>query len=101
MEKDNALVQVTPDDISFIEMELAGARKPTTTKDLAGKLAYQKTAGERTRAVKLYDPACSYEVGDTICKEYDEDLIVGAKVHEHLLNIISLTVIRKFRQRYE
>ena len=96
MEKDNALVQVTPDDISFIEKELAGSRKPTTTKDLAGKLAYQKTAGERTRAVKLYDPACSYEVGDTICKEYDEDLIVGAKVHEHFQGAVVLTVIRKF-----
>ncbi len=57
--------------------------------------AYQKTAGERTRAVKLYDPACSYEVGDTICKEYDEDLIVGAKVHEHFREPV-VTVVRKF-----
>ena len=78
MEKDNVLVQVTPDDISFIERELAASRKPATTKDLAGKLAYHKTAGERTRDVKLYDPACSYEVGDTICKDYDEELTVGS-----------------------
>jgi len=95
MEKDNVLVQVTPDDISFIERELAASRKPATTKDLAGKLAYHKTAGERTRDVKLYDPACSYEVGDTICKEYDEELTVGSKVHEHFHGAVVLTVVHK------
>lgn len=95
MEKDNALVQVAPDDISFIEKELASSRKPAMTKDLAGKLAYHKTAGERTRDVKLYDPACSYEVGDTICKEYDEELTVGSKVHEHFRGAVVLTVVRK------
>jgi hypothetical protein len=86
---------VTPDDVSFIEKELAASRKPATTKDLAGKLAYHKTAGERTRDVKLYDPACFYEVGDTICKEYDEELTVGAKVHEHFHGAVVLTVVHK------
>ncbi|MHB8055785.1 MAG: hypothetical protein ACYDH3_11125 [Candidatus Aminicenantales bacterium] len=95
METDNVLVQVTPDDISFVEKELAASRKPATTKELAGKLAYYKTAGERTRDVKLYDPACSYEVGDTICKEYDEELTIGAKVHEHFRGAVVLTVVDK------
>lgn len=95
MEKDNALVQVTPDDISFIEKELAVSRKPATTRELAEKLAYQKTAGERTRDVKIYDPSCVYELGDTIYKEYDEDLIVGSKVHERFQGAVVLTVINK------
>jgi len=95
MEQDNTLVQVNPDDISFIEKELAASRKPATTKDLAGKLAYQKTAGERTRDVKIFDSACVYEVGDTIYKEYDEDLTVGAKVHERFQGAVVLTVVNK------
>jgi len=95
MEKDNALVQVTPDDISFIEKELTASRKPATTRDLAEKLAYQKTAGERTREVKIYDPSCLYDVGDTIYKEYDEDLTIGSKVHERFQGAVVLTVIHK------
>lgn len=95
MEKDNALVQVTPDDISFIEKELAVSRKPATTRELAEKLAYQKTAGERTRDVKIYDPSCVYEVADTIYKEYDEELTVGAKMHEHFQGGVVLTVVNK------
>jgi len=95
MEQEPTLVLVNPDDIAFIEKELAASRKPAMAKDLAGKLAYHKTAGERTRDVKIYDPACVYEVGDTIYKEYDEDLTVGAKVHEHFQGAVVLTVVHK------
>jgi hypothetical protein len=95
MEQEPSLVQVNPDDIAFIEKELAASRKPATTKELAGKLAYHKTAGERTRDVKIYDPDCVYEVGDTIFKEYDEDLTVGAKAHEHFQGAVVLTVVNK------
>jgi hypothetical protein len=95
MEKDNDLVQVTPDDISFVEKDLTASRKPATTRELAEKLAYHKTAGERTRDVKIYDPTCVYEVGDTIYKEYDEELTIGAKVHEHFQGAVVLTVVNK------
>jgi hypothetical protein len=95
MDKDNLLVQVTPNDLVYIEKELAASRKPATTRELAGKLAYLKTAGERTRDVKIYDPACDYEVGDTIYREYDEELTIGSKVHEHFTGAIVLTIVHK------
>jgi len=95
MDKDNLLVQVTPDDLAYVEKELAASRKPATTRELAGKLAYLKTAGERTRDVKIYDPACVYEVGDTVYREYDEELTIGSKVHEHFTGAIVLTVVHK------
>jgi hypothetical protein len=95
MDKDNLLVQVTPDDLAYVEKELAASRKPATTRELAGKLAYLKTAGERTRDVKIYDPDCVYEVGDTVYREYDEELTIGSKVHEHFTGAIVLTVVHK------
>jgi len=99
MEKDRSLVQATPDDLAYIEKELASSRRPAMTKELAEKLAYLKTAGERTRDVKIYDPVCVYEVGDTIFKEYDEELTIGSKVHEHFQGGVVLTVVQKIYYR--
>ncbi|MBM3295050.1 MAG: hypothetical protein FJY82_11080 [Candidatus Aminicenantes bacterium] len=95
MDKDNALVQVTPDDITALENDLAGSRKPATTRELAEKLAFLKTAGQRLLEVKAYDPSCLYEVGDAIYKEYDESLIVGSKLHEPFQGAVVLTVVKK------
>jgi hypothetical protein len=95
MDKDNALVQVTPDDIAFVEQELAKTRKPATMRELAEKLAFRKTANERTQDVKLYDQTCVYRVGDSIYKEYDEPLTVSSKTVEPFKGPVVLTVVHK------
>ena len=95
MDKDNTLVQVTPDDIGRLEKELAGTRKPAALRELAEKLAFQKTAGQRLQDVTFYDPGRAYKVGDSIYKEYDEELMVGSKTHEHFQGAVVLTVVKK------
>ena len=70
----------SPDDIAFVEEELAKSPRPFTLRELTEKLAFLKTAGERTEVVKIYDPGSVYGVGDSIYKEYDELLTVGSKV---------------------
>jgi hypothetical protein len=95
MDKDNTLVQVTPDDLAAVERELAKSPKPASTRELAEFLAFRKTADQRTQAVKIYDPTAAYEVGDSIYKEYDEHLTVGSKVVEPFKGAVVLTVVHK------
>jgi hypothetical protein len=95
MDKDNTLIQVGDDDLAAVERELAKSRRTATTRELAEKLAFRKTADQRTQAVKIYDPNAVYEVGDSIYKEYDEALTVGAKVVEHFQGAAVLTVVNK------
>ena len=82
MDNENALVQVTPDDLAFLEQELSKTSKPAPIRELAEKLAFRKTADQRIQDVKLYDPACVYQIGDSIYKEYDEPLTVSSKTVE-------------------
>jgi len=95
MEKDNTLVQVNPDDIAFVEQELAKTRKPASMRELSGRLAFRKTASQRIQEVKIYDPNCSYQVGDSIYKEYDEHLTVSSKTVESFKGAVVLKVIHK------
>lgn len=95
MDKDNTLVQMTPDDITFLEQELSKTQKPTAARELAEKLAFRKTADQRTQDVKLYDPTCVYLVGDSIYKEYDEPLTVSSKTVEPFKGAVVLTVVHK------
>ncbi len=95
MDKDNALVQVTPDDIAFVEQELAKSRKPFLLRELVEKLAFLKTAAQRIQDVKIYDPNGIYEVGDSICKEYDERLTVSSKTVEPFKGTVVLKVVKK------
>lgn len=95
MDKDNLLVLVTPDDLAFIEAELLQTRRPFTLQELTQTLAFRKTAGQRTETVKIYDPACVYQVGDSIINEYDEQLTVGSKVYETFRGSVVLKVLRK------
>jgi len=95
MDKDNTLVQVTPDDVAAIEQELSKSHRTAMTRELAEKLAFRKTAYQRTQAVKIYDPEAAYEIGDSIYKEYDEPLTVGAKVVEPFKGPVVLTVVHK------
>jgi hypothetical protein len=95
MDKDNTLVQITPDDIAYLAKDLAASKRPATIRELAEKLAFLKTAGQRLQDVKYYDPNDAYEVGDSIYKEYDEALIVGSKVHEPFQGAVVLNVVKK------
>ena len=95
MDKDNALVQVTLDDIAFVEQELAKSRKPFLLRELTEKLAFLKTAAQRTQDVKIYDPNGLYEVGDSIYREYDERLTVSSKTAEPFKGPVVLKVVNK------
>lgn len=95
MEKDNTLVQVIADDTAFVEQELAKTRKPTSLREITEKLAFRKTASQRIQEVKIYDPNCVYQVGDSIYKEYDEPLTVSSKTAEPFKGAVVLKVVNK------
>lgn len=95
MDNENALVQVTPDDIAFLEQELSKTSRPAPVRELAEKLAFRKTADQRIQDVNLYDPACVYQIGDSIYKEYDEPLTVSSKTVEPFKGAVVLTVVHK------
>ncbi len=95
MDKDNPLVQVNPGDITVVEQELAKSYRPFTLRGLTEKLAFLKTASERTEVVKIYDQGSVYQVGDSIFKEYDELLTVSSKTHEPFQGAVVLKVIKK------
>ncbi len=95
MEKNNSLVQVIQDDIASVEQELSKTHKPSTLREITEKLAFRKTAGQRTQEVKIYDPGCVYQVGDSIYKEYDEHLTVSSKTVEPFKGAVVLKVVNK------
>lgn len=89
------LTTVLPDDLRFVRDELAASPRPLSLRELAEKLAFQKTAGQRARDVKKYDPETVYEAGDMLYKEYNEPLTVGSKSVEHFQGAVILTVVAK------
>ena len=95
MDKDNPLIQIVPGDIEVVEQELAKSPRPFTLRELTEKLAFLKTAGERTEVVKIYDQSSVYQVGDSIFTEYDELLTVSSKTHEPFQGAVVLKVLKK------
>lgn len=89
------LTTVSTEDLSHVERLLGQTLQPQATAELAGKLAFEKTAVERTQDVKKYDPYARYEVGDLIEKEYSEPLTVGSKSVEHFEGRVILKVVAK------
>jgi len=89
------LTTVTPDDLRLVRDELTASPRPLSLRELTEKLAFQKTAGQRARDVKKYDPESVYEAGDMIYKEYNEPLTVGSKNVEHFQGAVILTVVAK------
>jgi hypothetical protein len=89
------LTTVSDADLALVERELERTPQPRPTHDLSGKLAFEKTATERTQDVKKYDPYARYEVGDFIQKEYSEPLTVGSKSVEHFEGRVILKVVSK------
>jgi len=89
------LTTVSAEDIALVERELERTPQPQSTHALAGKLAFEKTATERTQDVKKYDPYAHYEVGDFIEKDYSEPLTVGSKAVEYFEGRVILKVVAK------
>ena len=89
------LTEVSDEDLALVERELERTPHPQSTHDLAGRLAFAKTATERTQDVKKYDSDTRYEVGDLIEKEYNEPLTVGSKAVEHFEGRVILKVVAK------
>src|SRR5512136_3228150 len=89
------LTAVSDEDLALVEREIERTPQPRSTHDLAGQLAFAKTATERTQDVKKYDPYARYEVGDFIEKEYNEPLTVGSKSVEHFEGRVILKVVAK------
>ena len=89
------LTTVSAEDIALVERELERTPQPQSTRALAGKLAFEKTATERTQDVKKYDPYSHYEVGDFIEKDYNEPLTVGSKAVEYFEGRVILKVVAK------
>jgi hypothetical protein len=89
------LTTISGDDLALVERELERTPHPLSTKDLAGKLAFEKTATERMQDVKKYDPYARFDVGDLIEKDYSEPLTVGSKSVEHFEGRIILKVVAK------
>jgi hypothetical protein len=95
MDTDLKLTQVTDEDVRYLEQELGQSPKPQHLGQMTEKLAFQKTASQRNQDIKLYDPACVYQVGDAVYKEYDEPLTVSSKSVEHFKGAVVLTVVHK------
>src|SRR5512136_1942638 len=89
------LTAVSDEDLALVERELSRSPQPQSTHDLAGKLAFEKTATERTQDVKKYDPYARYDVGDMIETDYNEPLTVGSKAVEHFEGRVILKVVAK------
>jgi hypothetical protein len=89
------LTTVSDEDLALVERELERNPHPRSTRELSGRLAFEKTAAERTQDVKKYDPYARYAVGDFIEKEYNEPLTVGSKSVEHFEGRIILKVVAK------
>jgi hypothetical protein len=99
-EEPTQLTTVSGEDLGLVERELGPASAPRSTRDLTAKLAFEKTATERTQDVKKYDPDVRYEVGDTIEKIYNEPLTVGSKTVEHFEGRVILKVVAKTTSKH-
>jgi len=95
MTKDNETIKITEKDLTFLEKELSRSNKPILLSEMTKKLAYLKISSQLSQEVKKYDPYCLYEIGDLICKEYDEPLMIGSKQIEQFKGAIVLTIIGK------
>jgi hypothetical protein len=89
------ITTVTAEDVALVAKELARSVRPLALHALAETLAFVKTAGQRTRDVKKYDPYAVYEIGDIILKEYDETLTIGNRATEHFKGSVILKVVAK------
>lgn len=95
MAKNNQLTAITKADLEYIRQVLLPLNTAPALSALATKLAFKRNASQLSQAVKTYDPNRRYDVGDLICKEYDDPLMVSSKGVEHFKGSVVLAVINK------
>ena len=95
MEKEKETIQITEENLAFIEKELSHVNKPLSLQEITKKLAYKKISRQLSQEVKKYDTECKYEIGDLIYKEYDEPLMMSSKGMQPFKGAVVLKVIRK------
>ncbi|MFO7866494.1 MAG: hypothetical protein R6V02_06750 [Candidatus Aminicenantes bacterium] len=95
MVKGSEHTKITKDDMNFVIDELSKNHKAPSLQELIKKVAFKKNANQLNQEVKIYDSACKYEVGDLICKQYDESLMVSSKGSEPFKGKIVLEVTNK------
>lgn len=95
MSEKTLTTEIKESDLLFLEKELEKDKKPFSLEEMAERLVFMKTADQREQVVYRYDPACRYEVGDLIYKEYDEPLPIGNKQTEYFQGAVVLKVIKK------
>jgi len=97
MAKSSENTKVLKADLDFIQEKLAKQDHVPTLAELTEMLAYKKNARLLNQEVLKYDPACTYETNNLICKEYNEPLIISSKEKKHFTGKIVLKVINKIR----
>lgn len=95
MDKENENTEILASDLEFLEKDLVESNAPFDLQEIVKKIAIRKTSSQLSHEVKVYDPYCSYEVGDLISKEYNEPLIVSSKGAEPFKGTVVLKVIGK------
>jgi len=95
MAKENENTSVTEKELQYIKKELLKEQTAPHLRELATKLAYKKNASQLNKAVKKYNPDCTYEPGDLICEDYDEQLTVSSKGTEVFKGKVVLKIINK------
>jgi hypothetical protein len=95
MEKEKETIQITKENLAFIEKELSNVNKPLSLQEITKKLAYKKISRQLSQEVNKYDAEGKYEIGDLIYKEYDEPLMVSSKGMQPFKGAVVLKVVRK------
>ncbi|MFW6123933.1 MAG: hypothetical protein ACOC5G_01815 [Acidobacteriota bacterium] len=97
MAKSSENTKILKADLDFIREKLSKQDSVPTLKELTESLAYKKNARQLNQRVLKYDPECTYEVNDLICKKYDEPLIISSKEKKHFQGEVVLKVINKIK----
>ncbi len=87
------LFKIEEQDLLFLKNYLQGQENPVKTTELARQLVMFKTESDRQKKIKIYNPECSYEIGDLIYKEYSGKLPVGNKKFIELEQGVVLKVV--------
>jgi len=95
MVKPSENTKISRADLDFIQEKLSKKDNVPTLEELTESLAYKKNARQLNQEVLKYDPECTYEINDLICKQYDEPLVISSKEKKHFKGKVVLKVTNK------
>jgi len=95
MAKSSENTKILKADLDFVQEKLSKNNNVPALGELTESLAYKKNARQLNQEVLKYDPECTYEVNDLICKKYDEPLVISSKEKKHFQGKVVLKVINK------